>query len=87
MIYYQLSGYELFDGLEIYLPDQEGTTYFFYVKFTKEQPIEKLKLIFIDLLNAEHAKLDLWNCEPDRIRFHNIVKSSSPMEEIDLDDT
>ena len=36
---------------------------------------------------AEYAKLDLWNCDPDRIRFHNIVKSSSPMEEIDLDDT
>ena len=87
MIYYQLSGCELHDGLEDYLPEQEGLTYFFYVKFTKEQPVQKLKLIFIDLLNAEYAKLDLWNCDPDRIRFHNIVKSSSPMEEIDLDDT
>ena len=86
MIYYQLSGYELFDGLEDYLPDQEGTTYFFYVKFTNEQPVEKLKLIFIDLLNAEYNKDGFSNCNPKRVMFHNIVKSNSPMEEIEIDD-
>ena len=86
MIYYQLSGCELHDGAEDYLPEQEGLTYFFYVKFTNEQPVEKLKLIFIDLLNAEYARLDLWNCDPNRIMFHRIVKSNSPMEEIKIDD-
>ena len=40
MIYYQLSGCELHDGPEDYLPEQEGLTYFFYVKFTKEQPVQ-----------------------------------------------
>ena len=86
MIYYQLSGYELFDCLEDYLPDQEGTTYFFYVKFTNEQSVEKLKLIFIDLLNAEYNKDGFSNCNPKRVMFHNIVKSNSPMEEIKIDD-
>jgi hypothetical protein len=85
MIYYQLSGCELHDGPEDYLPDQEGITYFFYVKFTKEQPVEKLKLIFIDLLNAEYNKDGFSNCNPNRIIFHNIVKSSSLMEEVKID--
>ena len=82
MIYYQISGFEWQDGYESYLPDEEGFTYFFYLSFTKEQPIKKLKLIFIDLINAEYAKSDLWNCNPDRIIFHNIVKSNSPMMEV-----
>lgn len=86
MNYYQISGCELFDGPEDYLPDQEGTTYFFYVKFTKEQSVEKLKFIFIDLLNAEYNKEGLWNCNPDRIIFHNIVRSSSPMVEVKFND-
>ena len=86
MIYYQLSGCELHDGAEDYLPDQEGITYFFYVKFTNEQPVEKLKLIFIDLLNAEYNKDGFSNCNPKRVMFHNIVKSNSPMEEIEIDD-
>lgn len=85
MIYYQLSGCELFDGPEDYLPDQEGVTYFFYVNFSKEQTVKKLKLIFIDLLNAEYSKLDLGNCNPDRIIFHNIVRSGSPFEEVKID--
>ena len=85
MIYYQLSGYELFDGPEIYLPDQQGPTYFFYVKFTKEQPVEKLKFIFIDLLNVEYNKEGFSNCISDRVIFQNIVKSNSPMNEIKVE--
>ena len=86
MIYYQLSGCELFKGPEDYLPDQQGVTYFFYVKFSKDQPVEKLKLIFIDLLNAEYNKDELSNCNPDRIIFHNIVKSNSPLVEVEFND-
>jgi hypothetical protein len=82
MIYYQLSGFEWSDGPESYLPDVEGTTYFFYVKFSTEQSFEKLKLIFIDLLNAEYAKDGYSNCNSKRIEIHNIVKSNSPMEEL-----
>ena len=46
----------------------------------------KLKLIFIDLLNAEYNKDGFSNCNPKRVMFHNIVKSNSPMEEIEIDD-
>ena len=82
MIYYQLSGCELHDGPEDYLPEQEGLTYFFYVKFTKEQPVQKLKLIFIDLINAEYDKIGHSNCNPEKIEFRTIVKSNSPMMEV-----
>ena len=82
MIYYQLSGFEWQDGPETYLPDVEGPTFFFYVQFQKEQSVDKLKLIFIDLLNAEYAKNDLRNCDKKRVEFHNIVKSNSRMEEL-----
>ena len=57
MIYYQISGFEWIQGYETYLPDNEGFTYFFYLSFKKEQPLEKLKLIFIDLINAEYDKI------------------------------
>ena len=86
MIYYQISGFEWIDGYETYLPDNEGFTYFFYVSFKKEQSVERLKLIFIDLINAEYEKDGHSSCNPEKIEIRNIVKSSSPIEEINLDD-
>ena len=86
MIYYQISGFEWINGYETYLPDNEGFTYFFYLSFEKEQSVERLKLIFIDLINAEYDKAGHSNCNPENIEIRNIVKSSSPIEEINLDD-
>ena len=84
MIYYQISGFEWIDGYETYLPDNEGFTYFFYLSFKKEQPLEKLKLIFIDLINAEYDKDGHSNCDPKKIQLRNIVKSTSPLEEVKI---
>ena len=86
MIYYQISGFEWIDGYETYLPDNEGFTYFFYLSFKKEQSVERLKLIFIDLINAEYHKDGRSSCNPENIEIRNIVKSSSPIEEINLND-
>ena len=86
MIYYQISGFEWIDGYETYLPDNEGFTYFFYLSFKKEQSVERLKLIFIDLINAEYDKDGHRSCNPEKIEIRNIVKSNSPIEEIKLDD-
>ena len=84
MIYYQISGFEWIEGYETYLPDNEGFTYFFYLSFKKEQPLEKLKLIFIDLINAEYDKDGHSNCDPKKIQLRNIVKSTSPLEEVKI---
>tara|TARA_B000000565_G_C23682793_1_gene338757 strand:+ start:40 stop:297 length:258 start_codon:yes stop_codon:yes gene_type:complete len=84
MIYYQISGFEWQDGYESYLPDEEGFTYFFYLSFTKEQPIKRLKLIFIDLINAEYDKIGHSNCNPNKIEIRNIVKSNSPIENVNI---
>ncbi len=84
MIYYQISGFEWIPGYETYLPDNEGFTYFFYLSFKKEQPLEKLKLIFIDLINAEYDKDGHSNCDPKKIQLRNIVKSTSPLEEVKI---
>tara|TARA_R100000329_G_scaffold128231_1_gene106991 strand:- start:53 stop:316 length:264 start_codon:yes stop_codon:yes gene_type:complete len=86
MIYYQISGFEWIDGYETYLPDNEGFTYFFYLSFKKEQSVERLKLIFIDLINAEYHKDGRSSCNPENIEIRNIVKSSSPIKEINLND-
>ena len=86
MIYYQISGFEWIPGYETYLPDNEGFTYFFYLSFKKEQPLEKLKLIFIDLINAEYHKDGHSNCDPKKIQLRNIVKSTSPLEEVKIYD-
>jgi len=83
MIYYQLSGFEGHDGPEIYLPDEEGPTCFYYVKFSKQQPVEKLKLIFIDMYKAEYSN---YSVNIDRIHFFDFVKSNTPMEVIKTDD-
>ena len=47
MIYYQLSGSELVENCESYLPWVDGIQEHFIVKFSKEQSIEKLELIFV----------------------------------------
>ena len=86
MIYYQISGFEWIPGYETYLPDNEGFTYFFYLSFKKEQPTERLKLIFIDLINAEYDKAGHSNCDPKKIELRNIVKSTSPLEEVKIHD-
>ena len=84
MIYYQISGFEWIDGYETYLPDNEGFTYFFYLSFKEEQSVERLKLIFIDLINAEYDKDGHSNCDPKKIQLRNIVKSTSPLEEVKI---
>ena len=82
MIYYQISGFEWIDGYETYLPDNEGFTYFFILSFKKEQSLERLKLIFIDLINAEYHKDGHSSCDPEKIEIRNIVKSNSPIEKV-----
>ena len=84
MIYYQISGFEWIDGYETYLPDNEGFTYFFILSFKEEQSLERLKLIFIDLINAEYHKDGHSSCDPKKIEIRNIVKSNSPIEKVAL---
>tara|TARA_R100000234_G_scaffold93239_1_gene61436 strand:- start:232 stop:486 length:255 start_codon:yes stop_codon:yes gene_type:complete len=84
MIYYQISGFEWIDGYETYLPDNEGFTYFFILSFKEEQSLERLKLIFIDLINAEYHKDGHSSCDPEKIEIRNIVKSNSPIEKVAL---
>ena len=84
MIYYQISGFEWIDGYETYLPDNEGFTYFFILSFKEEQSLERLKLIFIDLINAEYHKDGHSSCDPENIEIRNIVKSNSPIEKVAL---
>mgnify|MGYP003155248067 FL=1 len=84
MIYYQISGFEWIDGYETYLPDNEGFTYFFILSFKEEQSLERLKLIFIDLINAEYHKDGHSSCNPEKIEIRNIVKSNSPIEKVAL---
>jgi len=84
MIYYQISGFEWIEGYETYLPDNEGFTYFFYLSFKEEQSVERLKLIFIDLINAEYHKDGMSSCNPEKIEIRNIVKSNSPIEEVQI---
>ena len=54
MIYYHLSGNCMEENYETYLPWVEGCTEHFYIKFSTEQSIERLKLIFIDMYKAKH---------------------------------
>ena len=84
MIYYQISGFEWIDGYETYLPDNEGFTYFFILSFKEEQSLERLKLIFIDLINAEYHKDGMSSCNQEKIEIRNIVKSNSPIEKVAL---
>ena len=84
MIYYQISGFEWIQVYETYLPDNEGFTYFFYLSFKEEQSVERLKLIFIDLINAEYHKDGRSSCYPEKIEIRNIVKSNSPIEEVQI---
>ena len=86
MIYYQISGFEWIPGYETYLPDNEGFTYFFILSFKEEQSLERLKLIFIDLINAEYHKDGHSSCNPEKIEIRNIVKSSSPIVEVKIND-
>tara|TARA_A100001515_G_scaffold77906_1_gene61837 strand:- start:197 stop:451 length:255 start_codon:yes stop_codon:yes gene_type:complete len=84
MIYYQISGFEWINGYETYLPDNQGFTYFFILSFKEEQSLERLKLIFIDLINAEYHKDGHSSCDPEKIEIRNIVKSNSPIEKVAL---
>ena len=79
MIYYHLSGNCMEENFETYLPWIEGCTEHFYVQFSKEQSIERLKLIFIDMYKAKHE-----DTEKGHIYLENITKSNYPMENINL---
>ncbi len=74
MIYYLLSGSELVENCESYLPWVNGIEEHFIVKFSKEQSIEKLELIFIDMYKAKH---EFSNSE--YIQCEHIIKSNNPM--------
>lgn len=80
MIYYQLSGYELEENYESYLPWIEGVTEHFILKFSNEQSIERLKLIFIDLYKAKHEF-----SKTEYIQLDNLIKSNSPIIEIEIE--
>ena len=79
MIYYQLSGYELEENYETYLPWIEGIREHFIIKFSKEQSIERLKLIFIDLYKAKHEF-----SKTEYITLDNLIKSNSPITEVKI---
>ena len=49
------------------------------VKFLKEQPTERLRLIFIDMFKARYAD---YRVREERIEITNIYKSNSPFEEV-----
>ena len=79
MIYYLLCGFEWEDGPETYTPDQIGCHENFCVKFSKEQPTERLRLIFIDMFKARYSD---YRVREERIEITNIYKSNSPFEEV-----
>ena len=77
MIYYQLSGYELVENYEDYQPWIIGCNEYFHVKFSTEQPIKRLELIFIDMYKAKHEY-----AKKEYIELESITKSNSPIEEV-----
>tara|TARA_R100001460_G_scaffold43701_2_gene80052 strand:+ start:505 stop:750 length:246 start_codon:yes stop_codon:yes gene_type:complete len=81
MIYYQISGYELVENYETYQPWIDGCHESFIIKFSKEQPIERLKLIFIDMYKAKHEYAN-----KEYIQLENVVKADSLIEEVKIDD-
>jgi hypothetical protein len=80
MIYYYLSGYELEENYETYLPWIEGIREHFTLKFSKEQSIERLKLIFIDLYKAKHEF-----SKTEYIELDNLIKSDSPIIQVEIE--
>ena len=77
MIYYQLSGFEWDENYETYQPQITGFIEHFYIKFSKKQSIERLKLIFIDMYKAkyEYAK-------KENIQLDNVSLSNNPIQQL-----
>ena len=71
MIYYQLSGFEWVENYETYQPHIIGCIEHFYIKFSKKQSIERLKLIFIDMYKAKHEYANKENITLDNVSLSN----------------
>ena len=82
MIYYLICGCEWEDGPETYTPDQVGCIENFCIKVSKEQSLERLKLIFIDMFKAKYPD---YRIKEERIEIINIFKSNSPFKEVTWD--
>ena len=80
MIYYQLSGYELQENYESYLPWIEGITEHFIIKFSNEQSIERLKLIFIDMYKSRHEYAN-----KEYIELEHIIKSNNEIIKVNME--
>ena len=80
MIYYQLSGYELVENFETYQPWIEGITEHFIIKFSNEQSIERLKLIFIDMYKSRHEY-----AKKEYIELEHITKSNNEIIEVNME--
>tara|TARA_B100001057_G_C22250267_1_gene719186 strand:- start:75 stop:323 length:249 start_codon:yes stop_codon:yes gene_type:complete len=77
MIYYQLSGFEWVENCETYQPQVIGVIEHFFIKFSKEQPIERLKLIFIDMYLAKHE----W-AKKENILLDSVSLSNNPIKQL-----